>query len=524
MSDSEDDMPGLGRDTQAATKAEPVEPEVKKDDVVVEDTTRANEPIQVLKSALKKKKKKAAEKKAKVAARVDDPSTAPSAGTLSIIRKLQTGMRQQSKRAVQQQKKVAATPAAEPSEEEPVREPSSYLGVSDDKDGFVSGWDKVVDDFVSDPARQSYECPLGLSGYDRKMLHQLAEQFNLGHKSRGFGPDRRLVLTKDRLFYDLGGLRPAQERLDELKGWTDMTKRFTPASSRITAETVSKIEGLKEYSPGGTAAVVEKATREKRAREDYRMRVSRLAKLREMNKLGIFSEKEDLSSYADLAPSAKRRRQAAPMAPPPAPASPAASSTPAPSIAPSEDPDFDDVGKAMRDFLTSGLAPKQIAVVRGRHDDGTVEPLGLRFTKDLLITGVSGVAEDSGMPVDMFITEVDGVDVVTPGEFTNAIKEKTAFSLTLWYLRKDGFTVEKLKDVAARAETALAKAVEGDEDEGGLPTCTVCESTRPLLDDEKEWDGVKKLFCSNCNVETDWVLEALDASSDEEEEEEQVRF
>ena len=49
-----------------------------------------------------------------------------------------------------------------------------------------------------------YDCPIDLSGYDRKMLHQLAEQFNLGHKSHGVGPDRRLRLTKDKLFFEHG--------------------------------------------------------------------------------------------------------------------------------------------------------------------------------------------------------------------------------------------------------------------------------------------------------------------------------
>ena len=63
---------------------------------------------------------------------------------------------------------------------------------------------QVVQAFVDNPALTEYKCPPDLTGYDRKMLHQLAEQFNLGHLSHGRGRDRALVLSKDTLFYEHG--------------------------------------------------------------------------------------------------------------------------------------------------------------------------------------------------------------------------------------------------------------------------------------------------------------------------------
>ena len=75
------------------------------------------------------------------------------------------------------------------------------LSVADDRSRFFEAWTKVIHEFVNNANEETFECPTDLSGFDRKELHRLAQKYNLGHHSVGFHPDRRLILTKDKLFY-----------------------------------------------------------------------------------------------------------------------------------------------------------------------------------------------------------------------------------------------------------------------------------------------------------------------------------
>eukprot|EP01059_Diplonema_ambulator_P035940 TRINITY_DN8707_c1_g1_i1.p1 TRINITY_DN8707_c1_g1~~TRINITY_DN8707_c1_g1_i1.p1 ORF type:complete len:537 (+),score=220.57 TRINITY_DN8707_c1_g1_i1:86-1696(+) len=519
------DLPGIGvrtvkePESEPEAEAEPV-PEVKEEvkqpvkrvkieeDLTVEDDKEGQEPVKVLKSALKTRSK--IKKKVGVTissdAKQDDGGKPSAQASLSLIRKLQGALRAQSVKAKTEQGHTTfhiPSKPAEKKEREP-REPSTYLKVHQDQGRFVNSWHLVVKQFVDDPARKSYTCPPDLNGYDRKMLHQLAEHFNLGHQSYGQGPERRLVLTKDRLFYDLGKQYITQTRLQELEEWTNMRKHFDPASGRITSEVIAKIDDEKEYVPGDTLETMRKVNERQREEEDTKSRVQRLTKLRLLNDIGCFTENENLQDTEETRwvdqPAKKRRTEegAVPVA--------AVKET-----------------NPMQEFFDSGLAPKTIRITRGLLEDA-VEPLGIKTTKQLLVTGVSGPAETAGVPVDMFINEVDGKDVNTPGEFTNAIKGLTEFTITLWYLRKDGYTVTKLKDIAARAEAALERAVTAEDAPliNLQQTCTVCDSSRIL--EGSPWEGHRDMHCEDCGEVTKWVCERYEevgSSEDEDEDEEE---
>ena len=75
------------------------------------------------------------------------------------------------------------------------------LSVADDRAKFFQAWAQVINEFIKNPEEDKFECPVDLSGFDRKELHRLAQKYNLGHHSTGQYPDRRLVLTKDKFFY-----------------------------------------------------------------------------------------------------------------------------------------------------------------------------------------------------------------------------------------------------------------------------------------------------------------------------------
>eukprot|EP01064_Diplonema_japonicum_P005807 TRINITY_DN13834_c1_g1_i1.p1 TRINITY_DN13834_c1_g1~~TRINITY_DN13834_c1_g1_i1.p1 ORF type:complete len:555 (+),score=129.14 TRINITY_DN13834_c1_g1_i1:52-1665(+) len=525
MSDSEDDMamPGIGVRTTKEDEPEmseeeevkPVEQEKevkivetvekpKAEDMTVVDDDEA-EPVKVLKSALKSRSK--IKKKAGVSisasAKVEDGKPTSATASLSLIRKLQGALRAQAVKAKTEAGHttfhIPKEPAKDPNapKREP-REPSTYLRVHQDQGRFVGGWYTVVKKFVDDASRKSYTCPNDLNGYDRKMLHQLAEHFNLGHQSYGQGSERRLILTKDRLFYDLGKSDISQTRLQELEEWTNMRKHFDPTSGRITNEVVAKIDGEKEYVPGDALETMKKVSEREREDEDNKSRVQRLMKLRLLNEIGCFTDNETLDEHETARPSepdAKKRRV--------------------------ENGTGTTAKTPMQAFLESGLAPKTIKITRPVVD-GEVESLGIKLTKQLFITGVSGPSEACGVPVDMFINEVDGNDINSPGEFSTAIKGLSEFTVTLWYLRKDGYTASKLKDIAARAEAALERAV-GTEDVRTIivqQTCTVCESSS-LID--APWEGTRKKHCEDCGETTEWITERYEEtnSSDDEAEEQE---
>eukprot|EP01060_Flectonema_neradi_P006914 TRINITY_DN14772_c0_g1_i4.p1 TRINITY_DN14772_c0_g1~~TRINITY_DN14772_c0_g1_i4.p1 ORF type:complete len:444 (+),score=127.13 TRINITY_DN14772_c0_g1_i4:907-2238(+) len=427
--------------------------------------------------------------------------------SLSVIKKLQNALRAQTDRARQEAGHIdchqpSGTQVREETEKTPrePREPSNILRVHQDQALFVNGWHNVVKKFIENEDSKQYVCPPDLNGYDRKMLHQLAEHFNLGHRSYGQGRQRKLILTKDRLFFEHGSLEITKQRLKELEEWTNMRKHFDPESGKIDADTLREIEAAKEYLPGETSAIMSKATEWDRDREDRIAREERLAKLRILNELGVFTDQSAVDdSISPIAPSDGGEQ-------------------------PIKRQKVDDEGTVpeqsdeLREYLSSGLAPRTVTVTRDFPD----EPLGLTITKTLLVNAVAGVAAVCGVPIDMFITEVNGENVNTAAEFTIAVKDQCKFTLTLWYLRKDGTTVPKLQEIANRAEQALLDAVE-ERNAIIQETCTVCESSKALSGEE--WEGKKLQHCEECGKETEWVIEKFDDNSeygsDEDEDEEE---
>ena len=268
-----------------------------------------------------------------------------------------------------------------------------------------------------------------------------------------------------------------------------MRKHFDPESARIDSDTLREIEAAKEYLPGETSAIMSKATEWDRDREDRIAREERLAKLRILNELGVFT---DQSAFDDSISPAEGGEQ------------------PVKRQKVDEDdktPEAPEQSDELRDYLSSGLAPRTVTVSRDFPD----EPLGVTITKQLLVNGVAGVAAVCGVPTDMFITEVNGENVNTAAEFTKAVKDQCKFTITLWYLRKDGTTVPKLQEIAARAEQALLDAVE-ERNAIIQETCTVCESSKALSGEE--WEGKKSQHCEECGKETEWIIEKFDDGSD----------
>eukprot|EP01063_Lacrimia_lanifica_P031649 TRINITY_DN5266_c1_g1_i1.p1 TRINITY_DN5266_c1_g1~~TRINITY_DN5266_c1_g1_i1.p1 ORF type:complete len:592 (+),score=244.23 TRINITY_DN5266_c1_g1_i1:91-1866(+) len=589
MSDSDDDMmPGLGSDTKVAEAGGPVdedlavegaaeaevvemvavkaEPELP--DVVVESSTAGGNAVvksaPVPQSALKKKVRVKKIVKVVTEEGVDAPAVSitlkpkaaeHSGDTLNLMSKLHTLMRQEQPKPVKREVDAARAAAAEVKEEARPLKNQEYLSVHTDKKRFIGGWAEVVRQFAEDPNQLEYVCPTDLNGYDRKLLHSLAEEFNLGHKSRGQGPERRLVLSKDRLFYSLGGTTVGDKSLKALENWQDMTKRFTP---NMAAPQKPRDDG--EYVPGETSDLMAESGQAEREEEDRMTRSKRLQTFRRMNQMGCFLEAGEEDAVVPRADPGLPRLPDLParpthgvldgMIPPPGPIPNAFQAMPVPqgfavpipfaapfAGAPPVVPPMPGAGAkrkrdddglppaakkekkeapvddAMQKFLKSGLAPRTVAIKRSPG-----EPLGLRFTKELLVTAVTGPSERCNVPVDMFINEVDGADVNTPNEFTQAIKNKQSFTVTLWFLRKDGYTVQKLKDIAREAEEMLQRAVEGDAGSGVtlMQTCTICESSVPLVGEA--WEGEKTLPCPGCGKPTPWIVESLEDDDEEDEE------
>eukprot|EP00760_Papus_ankaliazontas_P005700 PhM_4_TR12727/c0_g1_i1/m.98080 len=127
----------------------------------------------------------------------------------------------------------------------------SFLSVNEDRPRFVSTWAQILAEFVRDPERTRYECPSGLNGEDRKELHGLAAKYNLSHHSEGHGVDRRLILTKDSLFFRIGMQQPSAAKLQEMK------YAGSSAGSGVPAFLAPK-----KSSSSSTAAPKDQATRD----------------------------------------------------------------------------------------------------------------------------------------------------------------------------------------------------------------------------------------------------------------------
>ena len=314
-----------------------------------------------------------------------------------------------------------------------------------------------------------------------------------------------------------------------------MRRDFNPTSAQYNEATMHAIESQKEYVPLGIEDEVKRSTASQRAAEDARQEEQRLRRMRVLNRIGCFDDTVDAERTRDPAapslplPPSSRHQQPHSSLPP---TQQYASSLPplqpqfypawgAPNVAPSaaahappptkrarveaEPAREEDLSGTdpMQAFLQSGLAPKSVKITRL----SVREALGIKFTKDLLITGVSGVCQRCNVPTDMFVNEVNGHDVNTVKEFSESVQGLVTFTLTLWYLRKDGSTVEKLKPIAKKAEEALQAAVEGTTITT-LQTCTLCESSVVLQGDR--WTGTRSMPCESCEDITPHVIEEFD--------------
>ena len=345
---------------------------------------------------------------------------------------------------------------------------------------------------------------------------------------------------------------PTDERVNELKQWNDMRKDFNPSSSKQTSSTAEEMAKRREYVPVDMEEEIKRNAAQKRRDEASKAEALRRQQLKaqEQQREQQAQQSYNLMQYeqslqtaslppTSLPPASQYQQQlpypvsqyqqsyqpgyqpqpgygypAQPLAypdptvPPPVP-QPIYANEGAEPAAKRRRKDGADTSDPMTAFIQSGLAPKSVKVVR--HTP--TEPLGIKFTKELLITAVSGACERSAVPTDIFVTEVDNQDVGNVQEFTAAVKGRLTFTLTLWYLRKDGSTVDKLAGIAQKAEAALQAAVEGATITT-MMSCTVCESSQILSGDR--WIGTAQRPCEACEQITPWVIEDFDDKAEEE--------
>jgi len=84
----------------------------------------------------------------------------------------------------------------------------------------------IIDDFVKNPSKKEFHCSADLSTYERMILHDFAENAQLGHASQGEGKQRHLVLSK-------GGPKKVEaEKENQARGATS-TSTSTSSSSKI---------------------------------------------------------------------------------------------------------------------------------------------------------------------------------------------------------------------------------------------------------------------------------------------------
>lgn len=74
------------------------------------------------------------------------------------------------------------------------------LNAKDNETEFVKYYYRVIRSFIEDKSKYKLELP-DLSGFDRRVVHALAEKCNLSHSSVGEGEQRVLQLKKDVLFF-----------------------------------------------------------------------------------------------------------------------------------------------------------------------------------------------------------------------------------------------------------------------------------------------------------------------------------
>ena len=119
---------------------------------------------------------------------------------------------------------------------------ATYVGARDHRGDFFDLWSHRIEAFVNDSTQTTMDLPDELDSNDRRVLHSLAEKFNLAHSSVGKGTGRHLVLKKDELFYRAANKVVDRDAIAALK-----QKDETPSGSRFHLKRIRK-EG------GGSAA------------------------------------------------------------------------------------------------------------------------------------------------------------------------------------------------------------------------------------------------------------------------------
>ena len=98
-----------------------------------------------------------------------------------------------------------------------------------DEAKFLEKLKKKLEKFIKNPSQQVLE-ESNLNSYQRMKLHELAQSYNLIHKSEGEGPERKLIIIKP------------QGQEEELKVEQDDNKEYQPKIEKLTKcnETIEK--------------------------------------------------------------------------------------------------------------------------------------------------------------------------------------------------------------------------------------------------------------------------------------------
>lgn len=143
-----------------------------------------------------------------------------------------------------------------------------YVGARENRSEFYEIWVRKIEAFAKDPEQKTLELPAELNSNDRRELHNLAGNFNLAHTSAGVGPTRRLVLSKDDLFYRArGGLMIDKEGIVALRS-TDASKPGSRYHLRRVSSAAAEAGGLGSYQDEAAQEAYEQLKRATNAYEN----------------------------------------------------------------------------------------------------------------------------------------------------------------------------------------------------------------------------------------------------------------
>lgn len=144
----------------------------------------------------------------------------------------------------------------------------SLLNAKDNQKEFALHYYHVIKRFIADASKFELEMPK-LSGYDRLVVHAIAEQCNLSHTSSGVGENRLLRLKKDALFFqhpeavELVNLEAIVRRISEKESKFHL-RRTRPARNDDTLPEIGEVGSYFDEE------ALEKIERLRRATDDYR--------------------------------------------------------------------------------------------------------------------------------------------------------------------------------------------------------------------------------------------------------------